>query len=243
MNAQCVCVSSRTPAEPYYRLDCYLSSLHRYAEVPTNIGEGRRWDGLMTKPFLLREWLRAKQNTSDYLIFTDAWDVLFVQHPHGLGDRAREWFGEDTLVWNGERNLWPRGDLKDEYDALLTDAGPWKYLNSGVLFGKAALILELLESMDIESIGVDRREPDGRVIEPNDQGEYQAAFLKQAVPQVIDTNCRLAMTFSATEFEDYEIADRECRNLLTGTTPGILHFNGDGMNKHFQRFLDHWELP
>ena len=241
-NAQVVCVSSREPRESYYRLDCFLASLKRYAEQPTILGTESRWDGLMTKPFLYRDWLRAGNNTSDRLILCDAWDILFVKHPHWVGDQCEALFG-DAIVFNGERNIWPRGDLRDDFP----DTGPWRFLNSGFMCGPADKILALLESMDLESIGVDRREPDGRMIEPNDQGEVQAVFSKQMVPMVVDTNCQIAMTLSACEPTDFEFggADigRFVRNCITGTEPGVVHANGDGMNKHFQRFLDQWELP
>jgi hypothetical protein len=240
MNAQVVTVSSRIPTEPYYRPDAFIASLARFAETPTILGADTPWQGLMTKPFLYRDWLRAGNNTSDRLILCDAWDILFLAHPHGIGDRCVEWFGEDTVVTNGERNIWPRGDLADAFP----DTGPWRYLNSGFMCGSAAQILALLESMDLESVGVDRRNADDTDwIYPNDQGEFQVAYTKQAVPMVVDGSCKLAMTFSATGQDDYELRDRVLHNKLTGTTPGVGHFNGDGMNNHFARFLEHWGLP
>lgn len=239
MNAQVVCVSSHVPTQSYYRLDCYLASLHRFAETPTNIGEGQPFSGLMSKPFLLRDWLRKGNNTSDRIIFTDAWDILFLAHPHGVGDRCIEWFGPDVIVFNGERNIWPRGDLKEAFP----DTGPWAYLNSGFMCGSAANILKLLEAMDLESIGVDRANPDGGRIEPNDQAYFQQAYADKLAPMVVDGSCKLAMTFSATGDDDFELKDRVLHNKLTGTTPGVAHFNGSGMNDHFHKFLEHWELP
>lgn len=236
-NAQVVCVSSREPKEPYYRLDAYLASLHRFAEVPTILGVNERWDGLMSKPFHYRKWLREGGNTSDYLLITDAWDILFLRHPHGIGDECRALFG-DKIVFNGERNIWPRGDLRESFP----DTGPWRFLNSGFIAGYADKILALLEAMNLESIGVDRREGD-RVIEPNDQAEFQQAFADGLADMVVDATCQIAMTFSATEQDDYELRDRVLHNKITGTCPGVGHFNGDGMNKHFARFLEHWELP
>jgi hypothetical protein len=258
-NAQVVCVSSREPRESYYRLDCFLASLKRYAEEPTILGTESRWDGLMTKPFLYRDWLRVGNNTSDRIILCDAWDILFVKHPHDVGDRCIEHFGEDAIVFNGERNIWPRGDLKEEFP----DTGPWRFLNSGFMCGSAANILALLESMDLESIGVDRIDPDGTRKEPNDQGEFQQAYVNQSnlrnhrgpgrppstprgLNMVVDGMCKVAMTLSACEQDDYEFGGvdtgRYVKNCVTGTMPGVIHANGDGMNKHFQRFLDHWEL-
>jgi hypothetical protein len=241
-NAQVVTVQSRTPdrsKEPYYRPDCLHASLRRFAEKATVLGADSSWEGLNTKSFLYRDWLRAGNNTSDRLILVDAFDVIFLQHPHGLGDRCIEWFGEDAVVYNGEHGMWPRGDLSDHFP----DTGRWRYLNSGVIFGSADNLLKLFEAMDLESIGVDRIEPDGTRIQPNDQGIHQEFYVQQPVKMVVDGSCKLAMTFSATTDEEFELRDRVLYNKVHGTTPGIGHFNGSGMNDHFHKFLDHWELP
>lgn len=235
-NAQVVTVSSHIPSQNYYRYDCFLESLRRFAEVPTVLGTTSPWRGLMTKPFLYREWLRGGHNTSDRLIICDAWDVLFLAHPHGIGDRCAELFG-DSIVFNGERGLWPCGELTNDFP----DTGTWRYLNSGFMCGPADKILALLESMDLESIGVDRRnETNTDWIYPNDQGEIQKVFAKQVVPMVVDTQCQIAMTFSATADEDFHIHDNVLYNRVTGTTPGVGHFNGGGMNQHFDKFRTHW---
>lgn len=222
MNAEVVCVSSRVPQEPYYRLDAFLESLRRFAEVPTNIGEGQPWRGLMTKPYLLREWLRAGKNRSDRLIVCDAWDIVFSKHPHGIGDRCAETWG-DAIVFNGEKGCWPRGDLAGSFP---DDGSPWRYLNSGFMCGPADRILALVEAMDIESIGFD---PPGGPY-PNDQGEYQRLFAAQPVPMVVDTQCQVAQTGSACAVEEFDFSCHDMRNLVTGTEPGVWHFNGDAKN-------------
>lgn len=243
MNAEVVTVSSRVPTEPYYHLGVFLESLRRFAEVPTNIGEGCQWRGLMTKPYLLREWLRAGKNRSDRLIVCDAWDIIFVQHPHGIGDRCAELWG-DAVVFNGEKGCWPREDLRG---AFPDDGSPWRFLNSGFMCGPADKILALVEAMDIERVGFD---PPGGPY-PNDQGEYQALFALQsrplkiwgypvvdsesgeAVPEymhgvkmVVDTQCVLAQTGSACTLDEFDFSGPQIVNRLTGTTPGVWHFNG-----------------
>lgn len=234
INAQVVTCSSHVPTQPYYRLDCFLESLRRFAEFPVNLGAGVQWRGLMTKPYLLREWLRQGGATSDRLIVCDAWDVLFLAHPHGVGDRCAELFG-DSIVFNGEKGCWPREDLKDAFP----NTGDWRFLNSGFFCGPTERIRALLEAIPIEAVGFD---PVGGPY-PNDQGEYQALFAQQAehgVDMVVDTQCRVAMTFSATAEEEFEIRDKALYNLVTHTSPGVGHFNGSGMNQHFDKFRTHW---
>src|SRR3990167_3558782 len=102
MNAQVVTVSNRVPdrsKESYYRYDVFLESLRRFAEVPAVLGMNEPWNGLMTKAFHYRNWLRAGNNKSDRLILCDAWDIVFARHPHGVGDLCAELFG-DAVVFN-----------------------------------------------------------------------------------------------------------------------------------------------
>lgn len=246
MNAQVVTVSSRVPTESYYRFDVFLASLRRFAEVPDVLGMTEPWRGLMTKPYLLREWLRAGDNMSDRLIVADAWDIVFAKHPHGIGDQCAEWFG-DAIVFNGEKGCWPREDLKDKFDRS-ADANfhqapsPWLYLNSGFMCGPADRILALLESMPIEQIGFD---PPGGPY-PNDQGEYQALYAEQfhhGVKMVVDTQCRVAQTLSACTLDEFDLTGPHIVNTVTGAEPGVFHFNGGSKELMMPAMLAKWGLP
>lgn len=221
-DTQVVTVSNRFPREYYYRYDLFLESLRRFAEAPTVLGMNEQWSGLMTKPNHYRKWLREKKNTRPRILICDAWDIIFASHPHGIGDRCAEWFGDDAIVFNGERACWPRSDLSEHFP---NNGSPWRYLNSGFMCGRAEKILELLESMDLESIGVDRTE-NGKKIEPNDQGEFQKAFVTQPVKMVVDP-CRVSQTFSGCNLaDDFDFSDGKVFNKVTGTYPGVLHANG-----------------
>lgn len=237
MNAQIVTCSSRQPRpfEDYYRPDKFYASLRRFAEVPFNLAEGREREfcGLMSKPFFLREWLRAGRNTSDRLIVCDAWDVIFTQHPHGIGDQCAELFG-DAIVFNGEASLFPPNE---ELEATFPDDGSsWRFMNSGFMCGPSDKILALLEAMPIEEIGFDRDGPNGRIM-PNDQEEYIKLWARKArgadLPEmVIDTQCRFAVTLHDRPLDNFDFSGEpsQFKNLVTGTTPGCWHGNGNGKN-------------
>ncbi len=221
MNAEVVTVCSRIPMEPYYHYREMLESLHRFGEVPTVLGMNEEWRGLMTKPFLLRNWLREGRNRSDRLIVCDAFDIIFVKHPHGIGDECAELFG-DGAVFNGEKGCWPREDLRP----FFVGESPWRFLNSGFMCGPAAQILKLLDAMKIEEIGFD---PPGGPY-PNDQGEYQLLYVNQedhGVSMYVDEYCELAQTGSACTLDEFDLSGPLPVNRLTGTTPGVWHFNGD----------------
>lgn len=222
MNAEVVTVSSRIPKESYYRYDVFLESLRRFAMVPTVLGMNEPWRGLMTKPLLYRKWLRDGSNTSDRIIITDAWDIVFAAHPHGVGDVCAGLFG-DAVVFNAERACWPRADLAGHFQET---GSPWRYLNSGFICGPADRILAMLEAMNLEQIGVDHRRADGSRSEPNDQGEFQKLFTLQPVPMMVDGMCRLAQTFSGCTLDEFDFSGGRVQNKLTGTFPGVLHANG-----------------
>jgi hypothetical protein len=242
LNAQVVTCSSRAPRdfEDYYRPHKFYASLQRFAEGAVNLAAGREheYNGLMSKPYFLREWLRAGNNRSDRLIVCDAWDVIFTQHPHGIGDRCAAQFG-DAIVFNGEKGCWPREDLRDQFP---DDGSPWRFLNSGFMCGPAERIQALLEAMPIDEIGFDRDENgnirknvNGGDLNPNDQGEYQSLYCQQSVHGVecvVDTQCQFAVTLHDWPAETFDFAGEPAnwKNLVTGTTPGVWHGNGNGKN-------------
>lgn len=226
MKTKIVTVSSHYPTQPYYFFPVFLKSVERVGAVPITLGMNQPFNGLMTKPNHFRKWLRDGNCRGERIILCDAWDIIFTEHPDSIGERCATLYG-DAVVFNGERGCWPRADLAEHFPETGT---PWRYLNSGFMCGPADRILALLESMGLEEIGVDRVNPDGSRTEPNDQGEFQKAFVAQPVPMVVDGRCEVAQTFSACTPDEFEITASGVKNKLTGTTPGVLHFNGNSKN-------------
>lgn len=226
MKTHLVTVSSRNPVEGYYRFDIFKKSLRRLGVEPTVLGMLQPWNGLMTKPNHFRQWLRDGNARGERVIICDCWDVIFAEHPQSVNDRCEQAYG-DQIVFNGEKGCWPRADLAEQFPDTGT---PWRYLNSGFMCGPADAVLALLESMNLEEIGVDRTNPDGSKTEPNDQGEFQKAFVAQPVPMVVDGKCIVSQTFSACTKDEFEISGLGVKNRLTDTFPGALHFNGGSKN-------------
>lgn len=231
MTTTVVTVSSRFPTEPYYRYDVFLKSLDKLGVVPVVLGMNEPWHGLMTKPNHFRAWLRASSPTPRVII-CDSWDIAFAEHPDSINQRCEDLFG-DAVVFNGEKGCWPRAELAEKFPDQGT---PWRYLNSGFMCGPAVKILYLLESMELERIGVDRKE-NNRKIEPNDQGEFQYAFTCQPVPMVVDGKCQLAQTLSACTMDEFDLSHDRIFNKITGTYPGVFHFNGGSKNDLMPAFL------
>lgn len=216
-----VTIYDREPKEPYYILRQFHESLDRLGVQPEVLGNGKKWGGLMTKPRTLRKWLR-KQPQHEQLIVCDAWDIVFVSHPEELIEKSEIMFPK-SLVFNAEKNCFPRGDLADQFPDKGT---PWRYLNSGFMVGRAGRILELLEGMGLDNIPDDHQRRDGSWFNPNDQEYYTLAFIQQPVRMALDTNCELCQSLSGCEPSEFDMTGDRIRNLVTGSEPGVFRFNG-----------------
>lgn len=229
MKCEVVTVSNRHPHQPYYIFEKFKESLRRFAMPITILGWQEHWGGLMTKPRLLRKWLREKRYSSNRLIVCDAWDIVFAEHPHGMIDKYEMEFGADKVVFNAERNCFPRGDLADRFPTSDPN-NPWRYLNSGFMVGTPENILKIIEHMNIDKIPDDHRQNDGSWYHPNDQEHYTLAYLDQPVPMVLDTNCHLCQSLSGCSACEFDFSVKPMRNLITGSTPRTFHFNGGSKN-------------
>ena len=238
-SVQVVSVSSRVPTEPYYRFSTYLESLKRFQFKPVILGMNEPWGGLITKPNLLRNWLRAGKNKADRIIVCDAWDIVFCEHPQSIDERAASLYG-DAIVFNAEKACWPRTDLADHFP----DTGsPWRFLNNGFFCGPAEKMLACLEWQNLDALGFDRRNADDTGwIYPDDQEQGQIAYIAQPVDMVVDTACELAQCLSASFVKEFDTRGERIRNRITGTTPGVFHFNGGSKDKLMPKFLKKWGL-
>ena len=248
MSVQVVSVCNRIPdrsREPYYRHDAFLASMARFGEAPTILGMGEPWGGLMTKPRRLRQWLREGRCTAETLIVCDAFDIIFTVPALEVAEVYRGWYTRSTLVFNAEKGLFPRGEL--DYATELTP-GPWRYLNSGFMIAPPDVILATLEAMWLDDIADDYRAADalhggaGRMIEPNDQGWYQLMYAAHVVTMLLDHQCRLCQTLSACTLEEFDLSGDRIRNIVTGQTPCVFHFNGGSKNDLLPVFLKKWGL-
>lgn len=226
-----VTVASHVPEEPHYKYREFVASVERFGAPPVVLGMGGPWRGLMTKPHMLREWLRAGNAKGERIIVCDAFDILFACSPESVDEYCRYAY-RDAIVFNGEKACWPRADLTSVFDEKYGVFRPWRFLNSGFMCGPADAILALVEAMGIESIGFD---PVGGPY-PNDQGEYQVLFAKQPVPMEVDTSCRAAQCLSGCTLDEFDFTGPYIQNVENGAYPGVFHCNG-GAKEIFQSAL------
>lgn len=253
MSVTVVSVTSRIPdrtREPYYRYNLWHDSLTHLGCQPVVLGMGEHWGGLMTKPRRLRDWLRSGACTSDVLIVTDSYDVVFTVSP----EQVAEWYQDECIdhhkqppiMFNAEKGLFPRGELVDRFVKLaeerMASGATWQYLNSGWYIGTPSQILKMLEAFWLDDIHDDYQRKDGTWVHPNDQGWYQTLFCAQPVPMTLDYRCEIVQCCSACTIEEFDLSGEHIKNVMTGTTPLVFHFNGGSKNDLLPAFLPKWGM-
>lgn len=221
MTTTVVTVTNRIPTEPYYRYGAWKASLARYGVEPVVLGMDEPWAGLVSKPRHLLKWLRDNANSCDCLIFTDCWDVLFVQNPN---DMAEDWV-DIGMPWicGAERALFPPADER----AWPQSSTPYRFLNSGAIISTPDAMLAVLEAMNPDALPDDHEVTPGVMFHSNDQAWLQELFLKQPIPMMLDTQCRFIWNLCDVPYESMRVnGEHEFFNVDTKSYPGILHANG-----------------
>lgn len=249
MKSEVITVSSYDPKPDYYRPNAFRASLGKFGVVPVNLGVGAEWHGLMTKPRLYRKFLREYNGGAETLILCDAWDIFFQVSPDAVVEVYRALWPNLPLVFNAERNCFPCTEVtKAGFDAEADERcieTPWRYLNSGFVIGRPMQLLQLLESMDLDSIPDDYQRPDGSWFNPNDQAEFQLAFCRtdRKVSMELDYDTSLCLAAHGSELIELDFTGPLIRNKITGATPLVLHCNGSAKNDLAPVILKHLNLP
>jgi hypothetical protein len=225
MTFSIVTVSSRRPTESYYCYDEFFASLKRYGHEPIVLGqEPGSFKGLGSKPKLLQKAILDKTITTDLVIFTDSWDVVFADSPENIIGAYADF--NSPFVCSSEKNCFP-SDLKGQFDERCFSPFPYKYLNSGFIVSEKDALLAVLESMDLNNVPDDYIKADGSAHHTNDQFLFQQEFIKQPVKMVLDFNQALSQTMHDVSLDEIVLDDpKGARNKLTGEYSMVYHFNG-----------------
>jgi hypothetical protein len=233
-----ITISNRIPHEPYYFFPQFMASCTRQGFQPVFLGgppQATGWKnplykGLMSKPKLLLEYLLKEGSKFEHVIVCDAWDIIWLTTPEeviynfkGIGR---------PIVFNAERNCFPRADFKDKFTLITPQDSPYRFLNSGFFVGETAAVIQMLQEMHLENIPDDSKNPDGSWNTPNDQEFYQQWFLETAKGLIAGLDYRGILCQSLHDAGPREFAyipDRKrVVSLLTGNEPCVVHGNGNG---------------
>ena len=229
-NYQVATVSHKVATAWYYLQKEYYRSLERFGVEPTTINyqNDQAWNGFSMKPKWLYRAIKEGIIKSDYLIFSDSWDLLFAAHPNEI---MQKYLSMDAdIVINAEKNMFP-ADYAEGF-AKLEAPTKWRYLNSGLIVGKTESILTCLEAMDLPNVLGDHWDEVRQCTEnPDDQRMWQKIFLEQPVNIKLDYYCELAQTMHDADMNDFDFSGERIKNVVTNSEPCVFHLNGGAKDK------------
>jgi len=230
-----VAVANKWSDAPYHIPQEWMSSIKRYGIEPVVLGLAQEWKGLMSKPRYLRQWLRDGHCRTECLIFTDAWDLVFCDHPRHIAD-LWDIKGRPYLM-NAERSCFPRNDWSERF---IKGQSTFRYPNSGFIVASPQDHLKVLEAMNLESVPDDGQDPENW--HPNDQEHFQRMFLDQPVKMVVDDKCEFCQTMHGVPEEILDFSGKVIRNTETNSYPLAVHFNGSKDEVIMDKVLKHLKL-
>jgi len=178
---------------------------------PKNLGETAEWKGGdMTTPGggtkvrLLKEYLaRSELNDWDVILFTDAYDVFYVED---LQTITKRYIGfNKKVIFSAERYCYPDNNLVQKYPQSDT---PYRFLNSGTFIGQVGELKKIIGD------GIDHSD--------DDQLFYTQQFLSD--------NFDIALDYEGYIFQTHEPqvtkVNDQIYNPLTRCYGCIYHGNG-----------------
>lgn len=165
------------------------------------------------------EFLRDR--TEPFVMFADAHDSIVLHNAGVLLDKYQR-IGSPITI-SAEKTCWPDDSIATHfpYPQAPFHNSPWRFINAGGWMGEAAHVRQALEVM-IEKGYVDRWPGD-------DQRCWQEWFLHAGGRQVcrVDAGCQIFQCMGGTA--SHELGPNG-DNLVTHTSPSVLHFNGQTPN-------------
>lgn len=244
MNIQLVCVANGEPQASYLQrgFAAFKASAAKHGLEPVILGWGQPWRGLGSKPKLLKRAIEDGTIKSEFILFADAFDVVFAAGIEEIVDRYFHLHDYKKITWNAEMNCFPDADLSGFHPLTMS---PWRYFNSGLSIGLTQAYHDIFTQMNVDAWPDDYRKPDGTWHHTNDQGELMKKFLFGQVadnePRMnLDSRCVLFQTLVGVVPEVLAIDDKGVLNTVTNTRPVIFHANGDKESAVYHKLLNHF---
>lgn len=217
LKMEIVTISSRTPTESYFFFDSFIKSCNRFGFDPIVLGRNHgEYQGLGTKPTILKRAIDNGTIKSKWMIFTDSWDVVFQSDPNEIPKKEK-------IVFNAEKHCFPERKLAAHHPPCQS---PFRYLNSGFAVGPTEMFHQALTEMGADENKPDKQRPDGSWETPNDQEMWQHQYLFGNTPITLDTRCQIAQTLSDVSVGELDFTGEKIRNFEMDSTPFCFHANG-----------------
>jgi len=151
---------------------------------------------------------------NDTVIFTDAWDVIYVGSAEEIVRRYKNM--NYPIVFGAEKYCWPDSDRMNEFSETKDTAFP--YLNSGGYVGKAGAIKKILENYnDTENVNDEKR--------IDDQRFWIDMYMANKDVIKLDTNAEIFLNACGTNQNFYNIKPNSFVYTETNTSPLLVHAN------------------
>lgn len=193
----------------------FIESCRRQQVQPVVLrGCTRQW-GLGQKIKLAAEFLASEQSQAfDCFVFCDAFDVI-LQKP--LEEMAQRYLEKDSdhIIFAAEKYCYPDNWKRAIYPPAPND---YQFLNSGFWMATASLARQMFQLLQPENI------PTGI----NDQQVFTDLFLAKVLSIQLDYSSTYCQCLNgALEDVEYDLEAHLVRNRVTGSTPGLIHGNGN----------------
>jgi hypothetical protein len=240
-----VACANAEPTQPYLvrGFHAFKESSRKFGFEPLILGWNEPWGGLGSKPKLLKRAIESGQIDTEYIIFADAFDVVFSESPLLVLDVWHEAFDGNPVLWNAELSCFPNQGFAQCHPETNS---PFRYLNSGLSIGKTSDYLAACQQMKVDEWLDDHRKPDGSMYERNDQNDWMEKFLfgqcaDDEPKMILDTDCVLLQTICGVPEDWIDIEyDGNIYNNKTLTYPIAFHFNGPAKTSPlFDKILSH----
>lgn len=174
------------------------------------------------------------QEQCEYVIVTDAFDVLFLDHPDIVIERYQAM--NCPLLLNADKCMWPRSvdldmQLKAIYDTL--SDSPFRYLNSGCFVGDTAFVLEFLRAAQAA--------PAHAVRPGDDQGKIHQIYKEfHDRGARLDYRCEVFQVLNRVRGDELERREGlTLHNRVFRTSPIVVHVNKLGRTSVFAELQQH----
>lgn len=206
VNFKVVCLATKSTAG----LERLADSCKQQQVELVVVGEGLEYLGFCMKMILLYEYLKRETNPEDIILFSDAYDVILNRNKRDILDTFQQLAA--PMVISGELNCWPRAVLKNLYPET---PDPYCFVNAGSHIGYSGYQQSVIHSIAPS------------VHAPDDQLLLSAYYLAHKSTVKLDTKAEIIQNLYKMRPDDYRIVNGHFQNQLTGSSPALIHGNGD----------------
>lgn len=152
----------------------------------------------------LYECYKRASTVYDFIIYADSADTYFQRKVN---------IPIDHLLYSTEAQCFPHPEWADRFTGL----SRWRYLNNGLIAGPSKLFVEFFEKYNLHEV------------RNNAQAEAQEAYfagVKDGFPVKLDWMCEKFQSVAFEREGEFKMYNGLLRNMITTTTPAVLHGNG-----------------